>query len=188
MTSRQAGTAFSIAESGFASVRYIKAESRGGEVDGFARVGFVKKDLRVLVKLEGIASSAPLQPITFTLTPAYGATITRHTSINSNGAVLLYDLPLTTYTLRVKGEKWLAKQATITPVNGGFPELNLTLKAGDANEDNVVDVADLLLIINHYNQVQGTGDYLAAADFNGDGANDVADLLLVIGNYNQAGD
>ncbi len=182
------GTAFSLAESGFASVRYIKAESRGGEVDGFARVGFTKKDLRIHIQLEGLVTNAPLQPLTFTLTPSYGAVITQHTSTNSSGAVLLYDVPLTTYTLRVKGEKWLAKQTTLTPSNGAFPVLTLTLKAGDANNDNTVDLADLLLLIAHYNQTQGSGDYLAAADFDGDGSNDIADLLLLIGNYNEAGD
>ena len=50
------------------------------------------------------------------------------------------------------------------------------------------DIADLLLLIAHYNQTQSSGNYLEAADFNGDGANDSADLLLLIGNYNQMGD
>ena len=65
---------------------------------------------------------------------------------------------------------------------------DLTVKLGDGTHDGRVDVADLLLIIQHYNQRLGMSNYLADADINGDGADEVGDLLLILTNYNQAAD
>jgi hypothetical protein len=68
------------------------------------------------------------------------------------------------------------------------PNLQATLRAGDTNEDNAVDITDLLTLIGAYNQVAPATSYLEAADFNGDGINDIADLLLLIANYNREGE
>lgn len=186
------GTAFSIAASGFNSVRYIKAESRGGEVDGFARVGFVTTNVVGKITLEGKSSNSVIPVATFTFTSASGATITRTHAIGVNGIFTIRNIPLTTHTVRVSCDGWLTRQTTIVTGTGGVPgsfgELNLTLKAGDANFDNAVDIADLSLLIAHYNQTQGVGNYLEAVDFTGDGTNDIADLLLLIGNYNVVGE
>jgi len=62
------------------------------------------------------------------------------------------------------------------------------LRAGDANNDNAADLADLLVLLRAYNKVSPNAGYHQAADFNFDGANDILDLLLLIGNYNQMGD
>mgnify|MGYP000010220618 FL=1 len=62
------------------------------------------------------------------------------------------------------------------------------LRAGDANNDNVVDIIDLLVLVAAYNRTSPAAGYNFAADFNLDGANDIVDLLLLIGNYNQMGD
>ena len=86
----------------------------------------------------------------------------------------------------------MRKNITVDARLGNVTNANATLRAGDANNDNVVDVTDLLLIINHYNQQKNipanNSNYLEAADFNCDDVNDVADLLLVISNYNKQGD
>jgi hypothetical protein len=76
---------------------------------------------------------------------------------------------------------------TFDATAGAVSGVTVTLKGGDATGNNVVDIADLLLLINHYNQHSPNTGYLAAADFNNDGANDIADLLILIGNYNQSG-
>ena len=96
-------------------------------------------------------------------------------------------MPAGEYTVSLKGEKWLRKNITVDTTNGSVSSANATLLAGDANNDNAVDVADLLQIINHYNKISTDTEFLDAADFNCDGADDVADLLLVIANYNKQG-
>jgi thermitase len=66
------------------------------------------------------------------------------------------------------------------------PDLSILL--GDGTRDGQIGIADLLDLINHYNQLAGSAGYSAAADINGDGGNDINDLLLVITNYNQTAD
>lgn len=61
------------------------------------------------------------------------------------------------------------------------------LLAGDATNDNIADIGDLLLVIAHYNAIAPSPNYLAEADFNCDNAVDISDLLLLIGNYNIIG-
>ena len=48
---------------------------------------------------------------------------------------------------------------------------------GDANDDQVVDVTDLLQVVGDW------GSSLSEADVNGDGTVDVSDLLVVVGNW-----
>jgi hypothetical protein len=181
------GTAFDLSQSGFASVRYVRAQGRGGEVDAFARVGYSTTTLTGTIALQGLSLSAAPQPITLTLTPAFGTPLTRTVDVAADGAFTLPDVPRRAFTVRAKGEKWLAAQASIAPNGTEFAPLYFSLLAGDANGDNFVDITDLLLLIGAYNQVNPASGYLEAADFNGDGINDIADLLLLIGNYNREG-
>ena len=52
---------------------------------------------------------------------------------------------------------------------------------GDANLDGRVDINDLTLVLEHYNQ---TGMTWATGDFNGDGRVDINDLVIVLHGYN----
>lgn len=90
--------------------------------------------------------------------------------------------------MSVKGAKWLRRQTVLDATSGDPSGILLSLRAGDANDDNAVDIADLLLLVGAYNQVAPSANYLEAADFNCDNANDIADLTLLISNYNQFGD
>ena len=111
----------------------------------------------------------------------------RSVTLTATGTFSLTDIPVGNYTVAVKGAKWLRKTTAVNTSTGVAGNVTLTLPAGDANNDNTVDIADLLLLINHYNQKQGVGNFLSAVDFNCDGANDITDLLLLIGSYNQQG-
>ena len=144
------------------------------------------------VTLEALVTSAYPQSLTVQLRPTVGANINRTVSVASDGVYALINLLPDTYNVAIKGSKWLrittVRNVSANSVSGA----NVTLLAGDSNNDNVVDVTDLLAIINHYNQKKNSPannpNYLAGADFNGDEADDVADLLLVINNYNRRGD
>lgn len=63
------------------------------------------------------------------------------------------------------------------PINLGV----ITLPAGDANGDNIIDIFDLAYLGAHYE----TND--ALADFNGDGLVDIFDLAMAAKNYEQKG-
>ncbi len=92
------------------------------------------------------------------------------------------------YDLHIKADKYLAVNHPVNTFSINDRDADVTLLAGDANNDNTVDIADLLLLVAHYNQVAPAAGYLDAADLNNDGANDIQDLLLLIGNYNQMGE
>jgi hypothetical protein len=57
----------------------------------------------------------------------------------------------------------------------------ITLVAGDVTQDNVIDIADLTLLADHYR----TTDPIA--DLNADGWVDIFDLTIASGNYGQSG-
>ena len=138
---------------------------------------------------EGIAASALPQNVTFTFDSTDGSiSFSRTIAVSPSGTFSLSGLLPKQYTLHIKGDKYLAANVSVNAMNGDVSGLTALLRAGDINNDNATDIADLLLLIAHYNQVAPNSGYLEAADFNSDGANDLTDLLLLIGNYNQIGD
>lgn len=141
------------------------------------------------LEFQGIVSSAAAQNITFTLRPADGsANITRTVSVPSSGIFSLSGLPQKVFTVHIAGLRYLAKNVVVDTTVGNVSGITVPLLAGDANNDNFADIADLLLLIEHYNKVAPAADYLGTCDFNGDGNNDIADLLLLVSNYNKQGD
>ena len=149
-------------------------------------------DVTGTLTFEGISGAAPNQNVTFTFSkPGYTNYIVTK-SVPNTGVFSLTNVPFGNYQVNIKADRYLRKNLTVNISAGNVTGLTATLKAGDHNGDNAVDVADLLAIINHYNQQQNNpannSNYLEVADFNLDGANDVADLLTVINNYNQLGD
>ena len=142
------------------------------------------------ITLQSVVNS--IQQIAFTFRPTSGSSFTRTILLNTDGSYSLSNLPAGNYTVSIKGAKWLRKNISVNASIGNVTNANSVLLAGDTNNDNFADVADLLFIINHYNQQKNTpvnnSNYLEAADFNCDDVNDVADLLLIIGNYNKHGD
>lgn len=103
-----------------------------------------------------------------------------------------FTLPITVTgaaTVRIKAANTLSSKVNLTLVNGeNVLPATVNLRGGDANNDNVVDITDLLQLIAHYNSVQPSANYLAAADFDNNGTNDISDLLLMIANYNRVGE
>lgn len=55
-----------------------------------------------------------------------------------------------------------------------------TAVSGDANNDGVVDVADVVAIVNYILNKPGENFNETAADVNGDGVVNVADVLAVL--------
>ncbi|MCL2121922.1 MAG: stalk domain-containing protein, partial [Clostridiales bacterium] len=77
-----------------------------------------------------------------------------------------------------------APEAMITDIQSDitlYAQWQLIIRVpGDVNSDGAVDMADILLIYQHFRgRVQLTGEELNAADVNGDGKVDMADVLFV---------
>ena len=140
------------------------------------------------VTLEGCTN--PAQPVTFTLRPTDGSAIfTRTVTLASGGGFSLAGLPRKNYQVHVKGKLWLAQNLDWDATQGDRTSTLFSLRAGDANNDNVVDIADFGLLVNAYNSsanVPGSG-YDASADFTCDGTVDIADFGLLVNNYSISG-
>ena len=148
------------------------------------------------VTLEGCANAK--QPVSVRFRSTDGAmdftcsaTLTASAGADT-GVFTLSHIPAATYTVSVKGAKWLQKNAPITVSNAPAAPSNLTvaLLTGDANNDNSIDATDFGVLVGAYNSdlaVPGSG-YDSAADFNCDGVVDATDFGLFVGNYNRMGD
>jgi subtilase family serine protease len=148
--------------------------------------------IAAVVTLQGVASGNLAQPLTITLTPTgvTGGSVTTQTVIPAaaDGSFTLTGIPAGTYTLGIKGSKWLRKDVALDTTGGNVTGLSVSLLGGDANGDNQVTALDLLAVKNAYNSVLGDANYNAAADFNCDGQVTALDLLIVKLNYNKTGD
>lgn len=97
-------------------------------------------------------------------------------------------LPRGNWQIRARSPQYLSEVAAVNTSAGEVTGVGITLRAGDANLDNAVDIGDLLVLISAYNKIFPAAGYSEAADFNGDFRNDITDLLLLIGNYNELGE
>jgi hypothetical protein len=96
----------------------------------------------------------------------------------------------TTYTSIMSGTVDIAVRAPTSltriirgvSLNSDVSGLVFNLVNGDLNGDNVIDDADLLIVLFNF----GSND--AATDLNGDGVVDDADLLIVLFNFGAVGD
>ena len=147
------------------------------------------------VTLDGItdpgATAVPLNPFTFVLTPTTsGSAITQTQTLGAGGAFSLTNVPAGTYTLTVKGNKWLRVQSgVITATYANATGLSFALHGGDANNDNSVDSSDFGILIGAFNSsttIPGSG-YDSRADFNSDGLVDSSDFGILISNFNASG-
>ena len=118
----------------------------------------------------------------------YPEVFTREITLNPDGSFNLDTVPPGTYEVSVKGAKWLRKNVMLDNSTGPVTTFALDLLAGDANDDNSVDVFDLALLIQAFNSVPGDPNWNEACDFNCDSSVDIFDLDLLIRNFNTEGD
>jgi aldose sugar dehydrogenase len=89
-----------------------------------------------------------------------------------------------TYTVIAKAGNYLSVKREAVQIDPqGFAYLKLVFnRAGDLNNDNLIDDADLLQVLFEF------GSSSRTADVNGDGIVDDADLLIVLFNFGESGD
>ena len=150
-----------------------------------------------IITLDGVPNpasvnaAAPVGPITLEFRPTNGgATLVRSAALPANGAFSFGDIPAGSYSLAVKGAKWLRVAKPIDATGSNVTNLQFFLPTGDANNDNACDVVDFGILVNAYGSKfnDGTGNYDPTADFNCDGRVDVLDFGLLVNNYGALGD
>ena len=117
------------------------------------------------------------------------AAATYNTTTDQNGQYSVPNVPAGTYKIGVKGENTLRTTIPVTTLQSGSNQLPaITLKAGDANNDNYVSAADFSILAGAFGKCLGTGGYNGKADFNSDQCVTAADFSLLSGNYGLQGD
>lgn len=101
--------------------------------------------------------------------------------LGANGEYALTTLLRGNLQVRAYVPGWLGKRQTLTLTDTATADWSLI--NGDANHDNQIDDADLLMVLFSFGQSGAN-----PADLNGDGTVDDADLLIVLFNFGTIGD
>lgn len=104
-------------------------------------------------------------------------------TLDSEGRFTLENTPVGVHDVKVRVHRSLTK--TVPEVHletDRTPEIRVMLGNGDLNSDNVVDDADLLMVLMLY------GEYNLDYDLTGDGYVDDAELLIVLFNFGATGE
>ncbi|MBK8027195.1 MAG: hypothetical protein IPK19_38850 [Chloroflexi bacterium] len=73
-------------------------------------------------------------------------------------------------------------------LQAGLNEIDIgTLREGDANDDNIVNISDFSLLASAFGKSEGQAGFDARADFNEDGVINIADFSLLASNFGQSG-
>ncbi|MCS6775017.1 MAG: dockerin type I domain-containing protein [Chloroherpetonaceae bacterium] len=140
-----------------------------------------------VVLLEGAQDQR--QTVTLEFRPQDGSpAFQRQVPLDAAGRFLVGNVPVRAYTVGIKGDRWLRRTVRVDATPAPVPPVMVTLLAGDANNDNVVDVLDLDLLIQAFDTDASSNQWIPGADLNADGSVDVLDLDLLIRNFDQAGD
>jgi hypothetical protein len=134
----------------------------------------------------------PLQQLPITLTLKLGTTEIGYgpTTTDASGVftVPVGGLPPGNYSWRVKGPKYLANAGNVNL--DGAPVIHVEMglmRAGDCNDDNVVDMSDFNIMRATYGRGVGHPLYDERADFTGDGIVNLLDYSFLSRNFNQGG-
>ena len=172
-------------------------ETGSGRINSYTTLTAVNAAMGTVngsVTLEGCVNanqtvSARFHSVDGALDFTYSAMLTAAAGADT-GVFTLSNIPAATYTVSVKGEKWLKRNVTVTASNAPAAALSVRLLAGDANNDNLCDATDFGLLVGAYGSdasIPGSG-YDETADFNCDGLVDTSDFGLLVGNYGRQGD
>ena len=145
-----------------------------------------------IVSLQSVLAGNFAQSLVFTLTPsgttAGSVLIQTVTLAAADGSFTLTGVPAGTYTLSVKGSKWLQRNIAVTVGSANVTGLALSLLGGDLNDDNQISFADFVVLRNAYGSNPASANWNPSADINCDGQVSLADFILLRGNYGKSGD
>jgi hypothetical protein len=139
----------------------------------------------------------PTQPNTLnqlplTLTLQLGSSTTSYPNLQTDASgfftVPVTILPTGVYTWWAKGLTYLATNGTVGLTGAPVTAQEMGLqRAGDVNNDNLVEITDFTLLQATFCLTCGDPGYDGRADWTGDCLVDVTDFSLLRGNFGQAG-
>jgi hypothetical protein len=101
---------------------------------------------------------------------------------------MITDVPSGTHTLEARRTGYLSSATGVVVSGGGEVAVGETLLvAGDAEPDNTVDLADVLVVEAAFGYCSRSAFYQAIADFNQDGCIDAVDVSAVLDNLGRVG-
>ncbi|MCS6775544.1 MAG: hypothetical protein RMJ43_04670 [Chloroherpetonaceae bacterium] len=130
------------------------------------------------------------RPLDLTFTPLGGGTPIQQTvTPGVDGSFTSRPVPAGLYRLRARFARTLSFAADVDLTGGNLSGLQVALRAGDANDDNAVDVFDLAELVSAFDSFPGAPNWNnGSADFNYDDSVDVLDLDILVRNFDAFGD
>ena len=132
-----------------------------------------------------------LQQLPITLTIKMGSTEVNYpvqTTDSSGFFTDTADLPAGLYNWRVKNPKYLANAGTFTLVRGATIQVYMDeMRAGDCNDDNVVNISDFVILKNTFGKQVGDLSYDDRANFDGNLVVNAVDFNIFRMNYGMGG-
>jgi hypothetical protein len=139
------------------------------------------------IELQGSVNLA--QTLDFQFRPTDGSvSFTRTLTLSADGAFQALDIPAGMFNLAIKGSKWLQKVVPIDLSHDDNADVDVRLPAGDINNDNKVNIADLGLLADSFGKGQGQAGFNPNADLNGDNKVNILDLGLLADSFGKSGD
>ncbi len=127
-------------------------------------------------------------PVTYSYQLNAGPVTSDSATTDLDGRFEIANLRPGQYTLRVKGSNTLANTVTFTLNSAGQVVQTGVLRAGDANDDNTVNLSDFTVLAATFGRSTSTTPPMdGRADFNGDGQVNINDFSLLAGNFGTAG-
>src|SRR5262249_49086827 len=117
------------------------------------------------ITLKGCQNLA--QTLTFTFRPDDGSdNLIKTATLAADGSFRLTRIPRKSFTLHIKGSKWLAKNLAVDASNGDVTGIHATLLPGDVNGNNRVGIADLADLSDAFGSTSSSPDWNENADLN----------------------
>jgi hypothetical protein len=142
-----------------------------------------------VVALQGRANGSPAMSVPLTVELYQGAVrvYSFTPTTDTSGRFSIDGVAAGTYLVWVKHQQYLAVMQSVTMPTGGMPINFGQLKAGDANNDNVVTLLDFSLIASNFGRTPVHAEYDGRANLNADGSINLLDFSLLSNNFNQVG-
>lgn len=150
----------------------LEAGGVAGEVQYNDFLGDITKH-PLTVELRNVGSITPLE--TQTVVPNIAGTYSFTTALRG------------TYDVAFKASHWLRSVSTVNINETGISTVNVSLRNGDVNGSNDVDLFDYLLMSDAFDTSVGDTKFSTSADLNGDNMVDFFDYLVFSESYEISG-
>ncbi|MBL8047649.1 MAG: family 10 glycosylhydrolase [Chthonomonas sp.] len=131
----------------------------------------------------------PARLFTFEIADANGQILsTVQARANGSGKFALALPGDDAYRVAVKHEHWLRRVVSVAAGTSDVPEVPMSLRNGDVNGDNIVDIADYSVLAGAFDAALGDAAFVSGADLNEDLIVDIADYAILAGSFDMVGD